>query len=271
MVELSTIDLLLLRRTFKSMNIDINSYKDDFLRRRIRARMLKLKINSFNEYLRILRRNAEERLKLLDALAINVSSFFRDPPVWNFIKHNIFAPLFRRAKCSGKRVRIWSAGCAHGQEPYTIAILSLETMKLIGFKVPVIIYATDIDEDALASARRGIYTVRDIRNVPSAVLNKYFTPLGDGYYGLKSHVKNLVRFKKHDLIKDNPLLFIDIIFCRNVLIYFQKDAQINILQKFYKSLTSPGYLILGMSESLPRSLNNMFKPLSPKYRVYVKG
>lgn len=270
-IRVSGVELLVIKKLLRDMNVDISGYKDDFLSRRIMARMMKLKVNSIAEYIRILKHSEEERLNLLNELAINVSCFFRDPPVWQVVKQQVLIPLFKIAAESGRTVRIWSAGCAYGQEPYTIAILSMELIKSKFPNLKVIIYATDIDEDALSIAEKGIYGISDLKDVPCNLLTKYFNPVGGNLYEIKPYVKQLVRFRRHDLLKDRPIPLVNAIFCRNVLIYFRKTTRIHVLKKFYESLIRPGFLILGMSESLPTTLNNMFKPISLKYRIYLKN
>jgi len=269
-VKLSNVELLIVRRLLRDMGFDISGYKDDFLRRRILARMLKLKVSSFTSYLKLLKHDEEERIQLLNELAINVSSFFRDPPVWQTVKHQVLYPLFKRATKLSRTIRIWSAGCAHGQEPYTIAIISRELIRRYFPNLKVLIYGTDIDEHALTIAKRGIYKSSDLKNVPANLLVKYFNPKGNGLYEIKPIIRQMVTFRRHDLIKERPLPLINAIFCRNVLIYFRRNTQILVLRKFHESLVRPGFLVLGMTESLPITLNDMFKPLNLRYRIYVK-
>jgi len=270
MIEISDIELLVIKKMLKKMNIDVTGYKDDFLRRRIRSRMLMLKLNSTAEYLRYLKHNKTERLKLLNALKINVSNFFRDPPLWKFLEHKIFPQLIKKVAETGTTLRIWSAGCASGQEPYSIAMLALEVAERMKCNVRINIYATDINENALLIARNGIYGLQEIRNIPPNLISKYFRYVRGGLFEIKPHIKRLIQFKRHDLLKDNPPLFINIIFCRNVLIYFNKNTQVLVLKKFYRSLVNNGFLVLGMTESLPKRLNSLFEPVSLKYRVYIK-
>ncbi len=245
--------------------IDITGYKDDFLMRRVRARMLALGITSIESYIRYLKNNPSEIDKLLDALSINVSEFFRDPWVWDKVR-KILEQLIR----SKSIVRIWSAGCSRGEEPYTISIIVHEILGSVnGFK-KVTIYATDIDKEAIKEAMEGVYSLSALKNVPKHLLYKYFEKIDLTKYKVKDSVKSIVKFRQHDLIKDPPLLFMDIVFCRNVLIYFNKELQSKVIRKFYKSLNSRGYLVLGISEYLPEDLRGLFEVYDLRSRIFRK-
>ena len=245
--------------------IDITGYKDDFLLRRVRARMLALGINSIESYIRYLRNNPSEIDKLLDALSINVSEFFRDPWVWDKVRK-----ILEQLISSKNIVRIWSAGCSRGEEPYTISIIVNEILSnKKGFK-KVTIYATDIDKEAIKEAMEGVYSISALKNVPKHLLYKYFEKVGLTKYRVKDIVKSIVKFKHHDLIKDPPLLFMDMIFCRNVLIYFNKELQSKVIKKFHRSLNSRGYLVLGISEYLPEDLRGLFEVYDLKSRIFRK-
>jgi len=258
-----------LKETIKrNIGIDLSAYKDPFIRRRLYARMLACNVKNVDQYLKILENSLEERRKFLDSLSINVSSFFRDLPVWEEVKSILKEALKERIENNGT-LRIWSAGCACGQEPYTIAMLILEINRCLNELPPVRIYATDVDEDALQRARIGLYSMSDVKNVPPEMLQKYFLKIGNKYQ-VRAEVKSLVRFKGHDLIKDPPLRFMHIVFCRNVQIYMCKDVQQRILHNFYSCLSPPAYLILGTSETLSGKAEDMFEVVSYYARIYRK-
>jgi len=246
-------------------DMDISGYKNDFLMRRVRARMLALGITNYKEYLRRLKYDPEEVDKLLNELSINVSEFFRDPWIWKKIS-NILRDLIYRKTI----VRIWSAGCSRGEEPYTIAMLAKEVISSINGFRKVTIYATDIDADAIRRAQEGVYGVSSLKNVPKYLLYKYFERISIDRYKIKDSVKELVKFRRHDLIKDPPLIFMDMVFCRNVLIYFNKDLQQRVLMKLYKSLNRNGFLVLGISEYLPENVRNMFRVYDQRARIFQK-
>jgi chemotaxis methyl-accepting protein methylase len=165
-------------------------------------------------------------------------------------------------------IRIWSAGCASGQEAYSLAILINE---LLGGsdRFLVKIWATDVDNDALERAKKGEYDTRDFKEVDKKLLEKYFDPVYNDRYALKEDIKRLVRFEKHNLITDKGLKFMDIIFCRNVMIYFNRVQQELLLNKFYESLNSKGYLVLAKVESIWDK--ELFITIDPLQKIYQKA
>ncbi|RLF04300.1 MAG: protein-glutamate O-methyltransferase CheR, partial [Thermoprotei archaeon] len=243
----STINVDLIKDYLRRYHgIDVFSYKDDFLRRRVRARMIATKCRDFMEYLRLLRTDPHEVKRFLDDMSINVSQFFRDPHIWEKVKTLVFEELIEEKRRTGRRtIKIWSAGCCRGEEPYTISIILHEILgaEINNFFITII--ATDIDEDALESAKEGIYPRLSLTSVPLPLLSKYFMPVGNGLYAVKDHVKSLVKFMVHNLLKDPYPLFLDVIVCRNVFIYFSHEAQQRVLERFHRSLNNNGYLILG--------------------------
>ncbi len=247
--------------------MDISGYKDDFVARRIRARMIALGIKSFSEYLKYLRTHPQEADKLLDSLSINVSEFFRDPWVWDVLK-KVFRKIVDEKKI--KVLRIWSAGCSRGEEPYSISILLHEVLGKKISEYSITIYATDIDRDALRSAERGIYTISSLKNLSKFMLEKYFIKISPTTYMVKPEIKKLVKFKRHDMIKDPPFMFMDAIFCRNVLIYFSRELQEKVLRKFHMALRTGGILVLGASEYAFGDVLKLFKPLDARARIFIK-
>ena len=270
-VQLVREDIGLLKLVIrKRLGIDLSGYKDGFLRRRVYTRMMACRTSTIHEYIKILESSVEERRRLLDALAINVSRFFRDPAVWKVVIDKVLTNSLRTALDNNRRLHIWSAGCAHGQEPYTIAIIIHELAKRLGGLPPVKIYATDIDQDALRKARQASYTRAEVADVPLSLLREYFDH-ADGFFKVKEQVKRLVVFKRHDLIKEPPLNFINIIFCRNVIIYFDKPTQYRVFRSFYKSLIPPAYLVLGATEVLTNEASALFKVVDSYARIYRKN
>jgi len=261
------VDLILRKLAYKH-GIDLTQYKKEFLRRRIYARMVFLHIDSAWRYLKFLEKNPQEVYKLLDNIAINVSCFFRDPHIWKRIEDLVFVPLLKRKSKIRGSLRIWSAGCSYGEEPYTIAILLKELMDILKCKINVYIYATDIDATALRKGELGIYRIESLRNVDKRLLLKYFNKNIKGDYVIRGDLKRMVLFKRHNLLKDRPLSNMDIVFCRNVLIYFDKQAQHKVIHKFIKSLRLGGYLILGATESLDSSFLEFFEIIDLRARIY---
>ncbi len=270
MISVSDRDAALLKLLVKrKLGIDISSYKDSFLKRRVYNRMLACRAKTIFEYIKILEKSSEERKQLLDSLSINVSRFFRDPFLWKVIRMKVLESAVKEALNKGRRLHIWSAGCADGQEPYTIAIILMEIARITGELPPIKIYATDIDESALQTAKFATYTKSDIEDVPLDILREYFEFTGSTYR-VRMKVRRLVTFKKHDLTKEPPLNFINIIFCRNVLIYFDKTTQYNVIKSFYSSLIPPAYLILGATETLSNEASNLFEVVDGYAKIYRK-
>lgn len=266
--ELEQLKKLLRRLT----SLDLSLYKDRFIKRRIAIRMNSLGFQSFYEYLEYVRRNPNEVYNLFDNLTINVSFFFRDPMVWSTTYRKVLKPLTEyKSSRSSRSIRIWSAGCARGEEPYSISILLHEALgsELGGFTITI--FATDIDPKALEQAKKGEYTPQALDNVPRMWLRKYFVydPVR-GVYKIKSHVKRIVKFMLHDVVNDPPLSQIDIIFCRYLLIYLARDMQQKALMNFLKALREGGYLILGSAEFLPEEMHRYFEVIDLKARIYRK-
>jgi len=253
----------------KYEGIDLTGYKDDFIIRRIKARMIALNLKNIRDYVNYLKYNfRKEVIELLNSISINVSEFFRDPWVWDILRKHVLKIL--HSKDVLKVIRIWSAGCSRGEEPYSMAILIRELLNNDMKKYIIAIYATDIDREALSYARRGVYHLNSLRNVPKTYLNKYFISLGNNLYEIKPEIKKIVRFHYHDLTKDPPLPYMDIVLCRNVLIYFSKELQRKVLFNLYKSLKVGGYLVLGASEYLDDELRTYFRPVDLRARIFIK-
>ncbi len=270
---LNNLDYKYLRNMMlKHLGIDISIYKPQFIQRRLLARMRTLNISSVDEYIMYLKKNPHELSFLLDNMTINVSQFFRDAHVWEAVREQVFKPLILSKKKRGSRtLRIWSAGCARGEEPYTISILLHELLglNLSGFTITIL--ATDLDPNAIKLAKIGEYDARSLIETPSSLLRKYFYyDEVKGKFRIKEYVKRLVKFKVHDVTQTPPMMFIDVIFCRYLLIYLSKDAQLRVLSNFYRVLNSRGYLILGASEFLPEKAHNMFITVNLKARIYRK-
>jgi chemotaxis protein methyltransferase CheR len=239
------------KKILKERGFALDHYNPDYIQRRIAVRMRARNANSYNEYIRILDNDAQEYNRLFDALTINVSQFFRDPSVFEAVRTQLLPTLIREKKQSGdSTVRIWSAGCASGEEPYSIAILLKETLGVEMKNYLISLYATDIDHQCLFKARESVYSKESLVNLKKEYLDRYFTILPNEKYKLSDEIKNMVIFKYHHLLKDISFPALDIIFCRNLLIYFTQEMKEQILEMFYKSLTAHGYLIIGKSELL---------------------
>jgi len=261
---------VLLRYLDGKIGLNLKQYKPNYLRRRIGVRMRATGCRDYLQYRYYIKQNPEESRLLINDLTINVTEFFRDPDVYEQIRGRILPEIIRYKKESRiNSLRAWSAGCATGEEPYSLAILMLETLKKEGGagKWVVRITATDLDDKALRKAREGRYA--EARVLPGIPFDEYFFT-GKGEYLVREEVKGPVRFLIMDIMKKPPLRHLDLIVCRNVLIYFEKEKQQKIMEIFNRCLRKGGFLVLGKSEAILGSGMSGFVPYLRRERVYVK-
>ena len=244
---------------------DFTAYKRTTLMRRVVKRMQMINVTGFDEYLDYLQVHQEEFASLFNTILINVTSFFRDPEVWETLRDEIVPVLLETRKDDGP-IRVWSAGCASGQEPYSLAMLFAESVGAEALRDRVRIYATDADEDALSQARAAIYSPRQVTDVPEPLLSKYFGSMS-GNFVVNRDIRRAVIFGRHDLLQDAPISRVDLLLCRNTLMYFNSEAQARIVQRLYFSLNPAGYAILGRAEMLFTHATT-FAPVDLKRRVF---
>ena len=264
MADLSLKDLL--HQLAERRGLELRGYKVTTLERRIRRRMFQLKIGNFREYLEFFTNSPNEINDLLNTILINVTEFFRDPQAWEVLRKTIL-PYLCRGLRSGDPLRVWSAGCASGEEAYSAAIIIAEHFgsKLADYDVKI--YATDIDDDALNTARRAEYAAKLLRRVPPELRAKYFT--GDKVMRVNRDVRRLVIFGKSNLAFDAPISHVKLLICRNALIYFDTATQERIMARLHYALDPGGILFLGKSESQLRSAS-LFRPIDPKWRFFER-
>ncbi len=222
------------------LKIDLTAYKETQLHRRLLSLMSRIGVKTVEEYIKLLETDKDQRQKFLDFVTINVTEFFRNPDIFDEFK-NI---LVKEAN-SKQKLKIWSAACSIGAEPYSIAMILSINNAGKGHKI----LATDIDSTILNKARAGIFNENEIKNIDSNLLSKYFTK-DDSKYIISPSIKSMVTFKKHDLILDSYEKDFDVIVCRNVVIYFKQEIKDKIYQKFSQSLKSGGLLFVGATESI---------------------
>lgn len=244
---------------------DLDSYKDRCIKRRIAARIRQLGFLHVSGYVARLALQPAEQLALLEALTIHVSQFFRNPTTFAVLEEKILPELLR-TRPKERELRIWSAGCASGEEPYSLALLCDE---LCTRPEKVAIYATDISADILKKARQALYEPHRVAEVPDVVLKRYFTPEA-GYYRLNEELRNRVRFFRNDILNDRPFHRVDLILCRNMLIYFSPPQQEHILKTFAAALVDGGYLVLGRSETILSETRELFTCVHAAERIYRK-
>ena len=253
---------VILQNIFRSRGFDFRDYKMSNLQRRISRRMDVLGIPSLADYAEYLETDQDEYKALFNSILVNTTQFFRDPEAWEFISENILPEILEKAD----EIRIWSAGCASGEEPYSLAITLAEILGDNLSRRAFRIYATDVDETALKFARSGTYTLDQLGGIPEDVRNKYFTR-HDDVYTIARNIRDLMIFSRHDLVLDPPLPRIDLLICRNVLIYFNRALQSRIIPKLHYALSGNGYLWLGKAETLVTDIHEL-KLLNPEWRIF---
>jgi len=251
----------------KKRGLDLSYFKPAFLTRRIGVRMQMLNMTSSSQYAQLLNSDLNEVGSLYDSLSINVTRFYRDKQVWQIFGNKIIPNLLKDSKISEK-LRIWSCGCASGEEPYSLAIMFSESLDNPKNKIKI--QATDINSRALQTALKGIYSIDNLKNLDSMLITKYFKKIDSTKFQVIEKIKDLVSFNLAD-ITTFPVSYLDVIFCRNLLIYYGKEAQDLIFKKFHIVLKPNRYLVLGMDETLwGHKLQNSFLSLHPKDRIYQK-
>jgi len=251
----------------RTRGFDFTGYKRATLERRITKRLQSVGCNGFAEYLDYLEVHPEEFGQLFNTVLINVTSFFRDGSAWEYIAGSV-VPRLIDAASRGAPVRVWSAGCATGEEAYTLAMVFAEALGVEAFAERVKIYATDVDDEALAKARAASYYEHEVAEVPPPLLEKYFDVVSDQYV-FQKELRRQIIFGRHDLIQDAPISRVDLLVCRNTLMYFNAETQAKILQRFQFALNDNGVLFLGRAETL-MTHTTMFAPLDLKRRISIK-
>lgn len=256
--------LVLLEYLRDARGFDFHGYKTASLMRRVQKRMGEVGASDFAAYRDFLEVHPGEFAALFNTILINVTAFFRDPETWRVLADTI-VPEILANRHPDEPMRIWSAGCASGEEAYTLAMVLAEALGVEGVRERVKIYATDIDEEALAAARQASYTDRQVEGVPPELLAKYFER-EDDRWRFRTEPRRLVIFGRHDLLLDAPISRIDLLLCRNTLMYFNAEAQRRILNRFHFALRRGGILCLGRAETL-MAHSASFVPVDAKRRI----
>jgi two-component system CheB/CheR fusion protein len=251
----------------ESRGFDFTGYKRSSLVRRVDRRMSQLDIADHAEYLDYLQVHPDEFTALFNTILINVTGFFRDPDAWDYLRSEVL-PFLLEGKRAEEPLRIWSAGCASGEEAYTLAMILVEILGVDEFRRRIKIYATDVDEDGLATARQASYTERAMDGVPPELLERYFQRTGNRY-AFRKDLRRSIIFGRNDLVQDAPISRIDLLTCRNTLMYFNAEMQARILSRFHFALSDGGVLFLGRAEML-LSHANLFLPIDLRRRVFRK-
>ncbi len=243
--------------------VDLSGYRRPSLFRRIAKRCAELGLDSVNAYIDYLQVNPDEFPILFETILINVTQFFRDPEAWEHLRDKELPEIISRPR----NIRVWSTGTASGEEAYSAAILLCEALGRDEFIRRVKIYATDLDEGALRKARTG-YTPKDLESLDEGLRERYFERVGARRV-FDTNLRRALIFGRHDLMQDAPISRLDLLICRNTLIYFTAEAQRGILARFHYALNDDGYLFLGRAEML-LSHTGLFAPVDLKQRIFTK-
>ena len=222
--------------------IDLNAYKEKQMKRRIDTLITKNKIVGYENYVAALKSDQARFDEFVNYLTINVSEFYRNPEQWKLLDKEIFPELIHKF---GKNLKIWSAACSTGDEPYSLVMAMSRHLPLNQIKI----FATDLDKQVIATAKTGLYSEKSIANVPDDLKKKFFTKIGPSYQ-ISDEVKRRVEFKEHNLLKDTYQTDYHMIVCRNVLIYFTEEAKDEVFRKFQRSLARGGFLFIGSTEQI---------------------
>ena len=246
--------------------IDFRTYKRPTIMRRLQRRMAATNTTQLKDYVRYLRTNPDEYQRLVSSFLIKVTEFFRDPDLFDYLRDDILPRLIAEAEARGGELRLWSAGCATGEEAYSLAILLAEALGDATGRSGVRVFATDLDAKAIAFARRGVYPRSAVKGMDPQLIERYFNE-NDGEYEIKKQIRLMTVFGEHDLAQRAPFPRIDLAVCRNVLIYFTPELQRRALQLFAFSLRDAGWLVLGKAETTS-PLHEYFVLENPKLKVY---
>ena len=267
----------LLQKILQERGLDFRNYHIDLLKRRFAVRIKANALYSYTDYIKLLDNNPREYDKLFETLCINVSEFFRDPPLWITMQYLLENMISEKIKKADRDLTIWSAGCANGEEAYSLAICVAEALKSHAKNFHVKVIATDIDSRCIARAQKAQYAPASVKNVNDKLMGKYFftgskdTDSGadlNKTYRVREAITAAVSFSTLDLITEEFPRDIDLLVCRNVFIYFNRQLQEKILNKFFAAIRPGGYLCMGQSESLLTEVRKLFEDTDSNARIY---
>jgi len=256
----------------KYKGFDISHYKDSYIERRLNTRMNLTKRDDLKSYIELLRNNPEEFNKLIDALTVNVTEFFRNTETFAALETDIVPKILQNKETDSRDIiKVWSAGSSSGEETYTLAILFLEALRKAGKKYDLMVYGTDIDRKSIIKSKSGIYESNKVSGIRKDLLNRYFEEHGNEYR-IKPFVKEHVKFSYLDLTSDcvQNLATYELILCRNVTIFFTMDVKRSLFMKFCQMLRKDGYLITGKNEAITGKVVDYLENVNLSERIYKK-
>jgi len=260
----------LLEKIHRNKGVDFSLYRPNTLKRRITSRLKTVGCANYSDYIIYLNKEPEEYNRLIEAVTINVTEFFRNPETFEVMEKKVIPEIIRAKESEGRKViRAWSAGTSYGEEAYSLAILFIETLKEKISDFDIKVYGTDIDPACLEKAEIGAYGPNSLKEIKKDLLHRYFDKKGETH-DLKEAVKRLMRFEPHNLASDEFMSHIDLLLCRNVIIYFTKPLQEMVYSGFARSLNKGGFLVLGKVELLWGYAKENFKVFDNRERIYRK-
>lgn len=260
---------LLVRRIREDRGLDLGQYRERYVERRLAMRLRALGLSTYRQYAEHLKAHPEEFAALLDAITVNVTRFFRDESVFRLFQRSIVPRVIERKEHRHQRmIRAWSAGCATGQEPYSIAMTLVSALGSRADDFVVSVYGTDLDRNALEVARKATYPIDQLAHIPFS--DRRFVEVDGDVFRIDPRLARLVRFSYLNLFEQAPIHVVDVIFCRNVFIYFTHEEQERMLERFWEALARGGYLVLGRSERLAPSMNGRLEVVDGCERIYRK-
>ncbi|CAG0949113.1 Chemotaxis protein methyltransferase [Methanosarcinales archaeon] len=252
----------------RKIGFNCEDYKQPHLKRRLAVRLRATESRSYRDYAQMLSKNEDEVKKLKETLTVNVTELFRNPETFDSVRNNVLPELIKQ-KGINKVIKVWSAGCSNGEEPYSIAIMLNEFLGHSIKRYNISIQATDIDDDSIAKAEMAIFQPKQLEKIGQERINRFFVKK-DNDYQVIDEVKKLVKVKRHDLISGPKFSGFDILFCRNVTIYFEQSLQEILYMNFYNALNDGGYFVMGKTETLVGPSTQLFKRFDLKERIFQK-
>lgn len=257
-----------LKEVAPSLGLQWRRFQRRGIRRKVEDRIVQVGLSHFEDYLSKVKNDPAEQSHVSKILAVTISRFFRDKEVFDTIGTSVLPTILKNREKGD--LKIWSIGCANGEEPYSFSILWEEKFGRRWLPISLSILATDIHERLLERAKEGKYKRSSLKEVPEEIFQKYFK-VENGFYVLDPSIRGSVEFRRHDITYEEPFSGMDIILCRNLAFtYFSKETQISVLKRVSDSLKEMGYLVIGWDESLPLTYPTLFIPAYPQEKIYQK-
>lgn len=260
---------LLLNRIRDDRGLDLNQYRERYVERRLATRLRTLGLQTYHQYAEFIDAHPDEFAALVDTMTINVTQFFRDESVFEYFRHKVVPQIIEhKTRRHQRMIRAWSAGCATGQEPYSLAMAFVSALGEKADDFVLSVYGTDLDRNALDVARAATFPVEQLEHVSRG--DRRFVEVDGDVFHVKPEIARLVRFSYLNLFEQTPIHVVDVVFCRNVFIYFTHEEQERMLECFWEALSRGGFLVLGRSERLASSMSGRFEPVDGRERIYRK-